>query len=362
MREKYQILIVDDNITNIDILKNTLKDKYSLSAAKNGKKAIKIANKLKPDLILLDIMMPEMDGFEVCETLKSQEETKNIMVIFITAINDTKDVTRAFEIGAVDYITKPFNVLEVLSRVENHLALYSYKSELENLVKERTVELEKSNKELRRSKMEVIEKLGKAGEFKDNETGKHVTRVSLYAEEIAKELKIPYDKVVCLELASMMHDIGKIGIPDQILLKPGRLTEAEFNIMKNHCDIGSIILRNKTSSDLYETMTNFEINTGQECLIEMAGNVAAFHHEKWDGSGYPNGLKGEEIPLEARVVALADVYDALSTKRPYKEPFPQEKCLKIIKQSSGTHFDPKIVDAFFNRLNRIEIIKNEYAE
>lgn len=334
---KPTILIVDDTPENITILSKILSE-YNIKAANNGIKAIEIASRFNPDVILLDIMMPEMDGYTAIKHLKRDPNTKNIPVIFITAMSEVSDETRGFELGAVDYITKPISPPVVISRVKTHLKLYDQNRALEHIVSERT-------RELNDSRLEIIRRLGLAAEYKDNETGMHVIRISFYCKTIATACGMSNEWVDLIFNASPMHDIGKIGIPDHILRKPGRLNAEERAIMERHAEIGAKIIGNHDN-----------------ILLETARTVALTHHEKWDGSGYPHGLKGEEIPLTGRIVAIADVFDALTSKRPYKEAWSLEKSVAHIKEESGRHFDPALVAVFIERLDEILALAKEHAD
>jgi putative two-component system response regulator len=327
---KPTILIVDDVPDNITVLTNILAD-YNLKAANNGTKALEIASRFKPDIILLDIMMPDMDGYAVCTRLKRNLHTKNIPVIFITAMDEETNEARGFELGAVDYITKPVSPPVVRARVKTHLNLYDQNKALEHLVLERT-------KALNQSRLEIIRRLGLAAEYKDNETGMHVIRMSYYCKVMAAAIGMSDEEAELILNASPMHDIGKIGIPDNILSKPGKLDAQERAIMEQHTQIGARIIG--------------EHNTP---LLDMARTVALTHHEKWDGTGYPRGIKGENIPLVGRIVAVADVFDALVSKRPYKKAWPAERAVAVIKEESGKHFDPEVVKVFLANLD--EIIK-----
>jgi len=328
--DKPTILIVDDVPDNITVLTNILAE-YNLKAATNGAKALEIASRFIPDIILLDIMMPDMDGYAVCTRLKRNLHTKNIPVIFITAMDEVTDEARGFELGAVDYIIKPVSPPVVRARVKTHLNLYDQNKALEYLVVERT-------KALNQSRLEIIRRLGLAAEYKDNETGMHVIRMSYYCKVMAAAIGMSDQEVELILNASPMHDIGKIGIPDIILGKPGKLDAQERAIMEQHTEIGAKI-----------------IGEHHNPLLDMARAVALTHHEKWDGTGYPQGLKGDNIPLAGRIVAVADVFDALVSERPYKKAWPVEKAVAEIKKESGKHFDPRLVDVFVANLD--EIIK-----
>lgn len=336
---KATILIVDDAPENIDILRGLLKEEYKIKVAINGAKALKIAQTTPSlDLILLDVMMPNMDGYEVCRQLKSKISTASIPVIFVTAKGEADDETLGFDLGAVDYITKPISPPVVKKRVQIHLALHNEKRLLKALVLERTQELEASRKE-------IIACLSKAAEYKDNDTGMHVKRMSQYAKILGLASGMTEDEASALQETASMHDIGKIGLPDYILQKPGRLNAAEIKKMQEHPQIGVDILG------------------GQTCvLLNMARSIAISHHEKWDGSGYPNGLKGEEIPLHGRIAAIADVFDALTAPRPYKDAWSVEEAIKLMKKESGKHFDPQLIELFIGCLPNIIKIKKQYRE
>lgn len=323
---KPKILIVDDEPTNLKVLNNILKDMYKLIFAKSGSEALRLIEKDKPDLILLDVMMPEMTGYEVCETLKQNVLYKSIPVIFVTALNDSIDEAKGLNIGAVDYISKPVTPAVVKARVKTHLSLVDAD-------------------ELRRTRLQVIQRLGRASEYKDNETGMHVMRMSHYAKVVALAYGYSDEQADNLFNAAPMHDIGKIGIPDSIMLKPGKLTDEEFAEMKKHPEIGAEIL-GESDSD----------------LIELAKVVSMTHHEKWDGTGYPNQLKGDEIPLAGRIVALADVFDALTSVRPYKDAWSVDKALDFITSQKYKHFDPLLVDLFISKIDDIIKIKEQWID
>ncbi|MCF8167388.1 MAG: two-component system response regulator [Rhodoferax sp.] len=337
--ERPTILIVDDTPDNIDVLTQVLDPLYRTKIAVNGERALRIAaGDSKPDLILLDIMMPGMSGYEVCQRLKRNSDTQGIPVIFVTAMNEVEDERKGLDLGAVDYITKPISPAIVLARVRTHLALYDQTRELERLVQLRTAELETT-------RAQIIQRLGRAAEFKDNETGNHVIRMSHFARLTAQALGMGDASVKLLFLAAPMHDVGKIGIPDNILLKPGKLDALEWEVMRQHPSMGAEILGQHTNP-----------------LLHAAREVALTHHEKWDGSGYPHGLRGEEIPLFGRIVAIADVFDALTSARPYKTAWTVEAALQNLEQGAGTHFDPDLLSPFKSALPDILAIKERYAE
>tara|TARA_R110001599_G_scaffold107938_3_gene270836 strand:- start:5434 stop:6489 length:1056 start_codon:yes stop_codon:yes gene_type:complete len=333
------VLVVDDTPENLDILSEVLRDTYQVKVATRGRRALEIVRKTPPDLILLDIMMPEMDGFEVCRALKEDYTTRHIPIIFATASIDPKDELRGLEMGAVDYITKPVSPPVVLARVRTHLALHDQNQELERKVRQRTVQLNET-------RLQIIRRLGRAAEYKDNETGLHVIRMSHYARLIGLAAGMDETEAELLLNAAPMHDIGKIGIPDSILQKPGKLTPAEWEIMKTHAAIGAEILGDTEGSG----------------LLTMASVVAVSHHEKWDGSGYPHGLAGEDIPRVGRIVAFADVFDALTSTRPYKEAWPVQRAVDWIVSQSGQHFEPHLVDCFLKCIPEMEVVRSRYRE
>jgi len=320
------ILLVDDEPTNLRVLRTVLNDLYRLLFAKNGQEALQLAAEHQPDLILLDVMMPGMTGFDVCTRLKANASTRQIPVIFVTALRDEIDETQGFDVGAVDYITKPITPAVVRARVKTHLSL---------------VQAE----ELKKTRLQIIQRLGRAAEYRDNETGLHILRMSHFSQVIALAYGLSPKRAEDLLHAAPMHDIGKIGIRDDILLKPGKLTDEEFREMQRHPLIGAEILGDADSH-----------------LLKLAQQVALYHHEKWDGSGYPHGLKGEAIPLEARIVALCDVFDALTSTRPYKSAWSIEDTMAHLQAQKGRHFDPQLVDLLEQELPKILEIKARWAE
>jgi putative two-component system response regulator len=320
------ILAVDDESTNLQLLRQILQDRYSLLFAKDGPRALELAAKEQPDLILLDVMMPDMTGYEVCRRLKADPATEAIPVIFVTALTDITDEVDGFEAGAVDYITKPVSPAVVKARVRLHLSL---------------VRLD----ELKASRLEIVQRLGLAAEYKDNETGLHVIRMSHYTRLLAIACGLDEDDVDDLFNAAPMHDIGKIGIPDRILQKPAKLDEEEWRVMQGHPNIGADIIGRHATG-----------------MLAVACQVAQNHHEKWDGTGYPNGLKREEIPLAGRIVAVADVFDALTSVRPYKQAWSVEQACDYLRAQRGLHFEPRLVDLFLTQLPAIIEVMKKWAE
>ena len=336
---KQCVLVVDDSPENIDLLSEILREDYRVRVATSGEKALKIVySDEPPDLILLDIMMPGVSGLEICRRLKANPDRRRIPIIFVTAMSSTEDERRGLEIGAVDYITKPISPPIVMARVRTHLALYDQSRELANMVAQRTTEL-------LTTRQQIIRRLGRAAEFKDNETGNHVLRMSHYARLIALADGLGEESAGIIFNTAPMHDIGKIGIPDAILLKPGKLDAAEWEVMYQHPIMGAEIIGKHDNE-----------------LLETARIIALTHHEKFDGSGYPQGLTGEAIPLEGRIVAIADVFDALVSVRPYKPALPLETALQYFDEQSGRHFDPTLLVAFKKALPEILRIKEIYAD
>ncbi|PCK09250.1 MAG: two-component system response regulator [Alteromonadaceae bacterium] len=338
------ILIVDDELANLKLLEKTLSyDGYTkIALIQDSRNVLAHYQSARPDLVLLDLNMPHLNGFSILEAFRALDDPLMPPVIVITAQDDRESLVKAFELGARDFITKPFDRLELLMRVRNLLEVYAahrYQRKenkaLEEVVHSRTVEL-------RRTKLEIIRRLGKAAEYKDEETGNHILRMSRVSELIGRGSGCNSEGCELLLHASPMHDIGKIGIPDKILLKPGKLTPDEFEIMKTHAKIGAELL----SGDSSEVLTTASI-------------IALMHHEKWDGSGYPKGLKGDSIHPFARIVAAADVFDALMSDRPYKKAWTADESFKYLSDNSGSHFDPEVIRVFLSL--RVEVLEI-YAE
>ena len=333
------VLLVDDTPFNIDVLRGVLSQAYTLKVATNGEKALALANSHpQPELVLLDVMMPGMDGYEVCRRLKLADNTRNIPVVFVTSMSEVEDERKGFESGGVDYITKPVSPPLVQARVATHLRLYAHERHLTELVQARTRELEAT-------RLEIIRRLGRAAEFKDDETGQHVIRMSHYTRILAEAAGMSAIDVDMLFNAAPMHDIGKIGIPEAILLKPGKLDDEEWKTMRKHPAIGAGI-----------------IGRHAHPLLNTARIVALTHHEKWNGSGYPRGLAGEQIPLEGRIVAIADVFDALTSERPYKKAWPVEDATALLQRDAGSHFDPRLVQLFMERLPEVLRVRALYTD
>jgi putative two-component system response regulator len=359
--ERSTVLVVDDSPDNLALMSELLKDKYKLKMANNGERALKLAQTgTPPDIILLDIMMPVMDGYDICRHLKENKETRDIPVIFLTARIEVGDETKGFELGAVDYITKPISPPVLLARLQTHLQLKRMRDYLKNQNEFLEAEVERRTKEIVAIQKVTIMAMSSLAETRDNDTGNHIRRTQSYVKVLAEKLrKLPRfshilddDKTIQMLLESApLHDIGKVGIPDCILLKPGRLTDEEFAIMKTHCILG----RN--------SIISAEQRLGLELpFLTLAKEMTYSHHEKWDGTGYPEELSGDDIPIPGRLMALADVYDALICKRCYKGPMTHEEAISIIEKGSGSHFDPDIVDAFLDVADQFRKISLVYAD
>ncbi len=349
------ILVVDDAPENIKVLSGILSDDYKVKVALSGEKALNIANgKDHPDLVLLDVMMPEMDGFEVCRRLKNNPVTKDIPVIFVTAKGEVVDEQTGFEVGCVDYITKPVSPPIVEARVKSQIELHNQKKLLESLVQQRTEELNVTQDV-------TILSMSTLAETRDNETGGHILRTREYVRALGSylttlpEFKNILDLRMVEEIAKSapLHDIGKVGIPDSILLKPGKLTDEEFETMRTHAEIGWKAI--KTAEEALG-------QTQSSSFLHYAREITYTHHEKWNGHGYPRGLEGEEIPLSGRMMAIADVYDALISKRYYKPPMTHEKAKSIILEERGKSFDPVLVNAFVAIEDEFQRIAEQYAD
>ncbi len=354
-REKSIILVVDDEPINLALLNHLLQSDYIVKVAKNGEKALEIAfSKEPPDLILLDIVMAELDGYEVCRQLKENPITQKIPVIFLTGMLEEKDEEKGLKLGAVDYLTKPIRESIVKVRVHNHLQLKRHQDHLEELVRERT-------EELILTQDATIHSLASLVETRDNETGGHIRRTQKYLQLLACNLMekpqfqavLNPDIVTLIYKSAPLHDIGKVGVPDNILLKPGILTEAEFEEIKKHTIYGFEAL-NMAGKFFKGKRENF--------FLRYAGEIAYTHHEKWDGTGYPQGVAGEEIPISGRLMAIADVYDALVTRRSYKPIFSHVKATEIMRVGRGNHFDPQILDEFLRCENDFRLIAHEFAD
>ncbi len=347
-----KILVVDDTKTNIEVLEGILGNDYEVFVALNGRKALVLAEKVKPDLILLDVMMPEMDGYETLRQMRASGLVNDTPVIFLTAKADSKSEQIGLNLGAVDYITKPFNPDLVRLRIKNQLEFKHQRDNLHDIVDEQT-------RVLRKTLNVMLTCLGALAEHRDTDTGEHIKRTQVLVQMLAQKLRnhprffeaIPNQEYVdYYASAAPLHDIGKVGIPDEILRKPGRLDENERNIMSEHPQIG------------YDVLVRATRELGGHPLVKIAADITLYHHERWDGLGYPMKKKGDEIPVGARLMAVADVYDALVSRRPYKEPFPHDVAVNEIKKGSGTQFDPDVVDAFVSFESILPSIYEKYRD
>ncbi len=358
--EKPVILVVDDNPDNLTLMSGLLKARYRVKIAIHGEKALTIAQTdAPPDLILLDIMMPGMDGYTVCRHLKANPRTSDIPVIFLTARVEIEDEQKGFELGAVDYITKPVSPPILMARVKNHLALRAHANFLRDKSAYLEEEINRRTREIRAIQDVTILTLASLAETRDSETGNHIRRTQLYVKIVAEALQsnlrfgtlLTDAYIMTLFKSAPLHDIGKVGIPDHILLKPGRLEPEEFAIMQRHSELG------KRAIEQAEEQLGITVD-----FLQIAKEIAYGHHEKWDGSGYPQGIKGDQIPVSARLMAIADVYDALISRRIYKEGMPHDKAVGIIAEGKGAHFDPDMVDAFMAIAEDFRRIATRYAD
>jgi len=359
--DKPTILVVDDTPDNLSLMTGLLKDLYKVKIANNGERALKVAmTGTPPDIILLDIMMPVMDGYETCRHLKENQATKDIPVIFLTAKAEIEDEMKGFELGAVDYITKPISPPVVLARVNTHLQLKKMRDYLKDQNVFLEAEVQRRTQEVVAVQEVTILAMASLAETRDNDTGNHIRRTQFYVKALSQKLRshprfsyfLDDEKTIDLLFKSApLHDIGKVGIPDHILLKPGRFTDEEFEIMKTHPALGR------------DAIIAAEQRLGLDLpFLSFAKEIAYSHQEKWDGTGYPEGLSGDDIPISGRLMAVADVYDALICRRVYKEGMPHEKALGIIREGGGTHFDPDIVEAFTEIADEFIQIAKRYED
>jgi putative two-component system response regulator len=350
MKDKPVILVIDDQLQNIELLETYLIPQgYEIVKATNGEESLGKLSGNQIDLILLDVMMPDMDGFEVTRRVRQDNTHRLLPIILVTSLRETEDRVKGIEAGCDDFISKPVDKMELLARVRSLLKvkayndlMSNYRKELESEVTRRTEELKQAFERIKAASLDTIYRLSMAAEYKDEDTGAHIKRMSRYSAAIARRMGLDKSAIETILYASPMHDLGKIGIPDQILVKPAKLDPVEWEIMKLHTVIGAKILKGSDAE-----------------FIRLGETIAQCHHEKWDGSGYPNNLKGIEIPIAGRITAIADVFDALTSKRPYKKPFSVEESLAIIREGRRSHFDPDVVDAFFAIQDEILTIKKQ---
>lgn len=333
------VLVADDSPQNIELLSRVLGPAYRIKVATSGEKALKLVySDDPPDLILLDIMMPDLSGHEVCRRIMAHPDRRRIPIIFVTAMTSIEDESLGLALGAVDYISKPISPPLLQARVRTHLALYDQSRELERMVAQRTTELVST-------RQQIIRRLGRAVEYRDNESGNHVVRMSHIARLIAQQAGMGPESVQLLFQTTAMHDVGKIGVPDRILLKPGPLDDEEWALVRQHAQIGADIIGRHDNE-----------------LLATARTIALTHHERWDGTGYPQGLQGEQIPLFGRIVAIADVFDALMNHRPYRPAMSAAEALTVMAELRGLHFDPMLLDCFFQQQYAILKIMELYSD
>ncbi|MGB7324977.1 MAG: HD domain-containing phosphohydrolase [Rubripirellula sp.] len=364
-----QVMIVDDESTNIEIVRAYLEEDgfAKFITTTDSTLAIDKIRDQRPDIVLLDINMPKVSGLQILETMKSDSELKLIPTVVLTASTSSDVKLQALRSGASDFLAKPVDPSELILRVENVLAVKAYQDHLAQYSEQLERQVRVRTRELIRSRQEAIHCLARAGEYRDDDTGQHVLRVGRYAALIADELGFPRAAIDLIEQAAQLHDVGKIGVPDAILHKPGKLDPHEFEIMRGHCGIGRRIINPLSHEESIRlkkhTSVGMQIMSSTTSpVLKLASVIAATHHEKWDGSGYPNGLADKNIPIEGRIVAVADVFDALSSQRPYKAAFPVDKCLEILNEGRGTHFDPNVLDAFMRRKDEAIQIRQGYVD
>ncbi len=339
------VLVCDDEMMNRKVASKILnKEGFDVIEAENGQEALDLLQEHRVDLVLMDLMMPQMDGFEATKIIKANEDLSSIPLIVISALSDKSNITKALELGADEYISKPFDIVEFRLRVKNGIKIGSFSNMLKDEVAKKTKELAKALDEVKQSEKDIIAILGKTAEYRDNETSTHTIRVGEMASMLARRYGMDEEYTQLIRLAAPMHDIGKVGIADSILLKPGKLDENEFSIMRTHAEIGYQIL-----------------STKQTPLLKLAAEIAYTHHEKYNGFGYPRGLQGDEIPISGAITAIVDVFDALMAKRPYKEPFSLEKTLGIIREGKGEHFHPELVDIFLESIDEVLLIREKFG-
>lgn len=358
------IMIVDDEPINIKVVQKLLKSAgyEDFITTSDSREALNIIRQQHPDVVVLDIMMPHISGIHILEAIRGDRELCHLPVLFLTAAADEETKSYALELGATDFLTKPVKPTELIPRIKNALVLKAhhdqmtaYSRRLEEDVRQRTAELV-------RSREEVIHVLACAAEYRDKETGNHVLRVGRFAGLIARELGFSEYRSELIEQAAILHDVGKIGIPDAILLKPAKLDEGEIEHMKRHCEYGRNILHAQPSYGSQDVFASSNQQEFRSPILRIAATITMSHHEQWDGSGYPQGLSGEAIPIEGRVTAVADVFDALSCRRPYKAPIPLDRCFEMLQQGRGKHFDPQVLDAFVARKDEVVRVAVELAD
>lgn len=367
--EAPRILIVDDEPINIKVITKYLHELgYDrCDGLSDARQAVSLITKDLPDLVILDVMMPFVTGVEILAALRARPETAHLPVLVLTAAVDRATRLSVLEAGATDFLNKPIDPSELSPRVRNAMTVKKFNDSLRNQARDLELAVRTRTAELEASRQDIIHCLARAAEFRDDDTGHHVLRVGRYASLIAKAMGMDEDSVEQIRQAAQLHDIGKLGIPDSILLKTGKLEPDEYERMQRHTSIGKRVIERLPQHEWDELRKHVQIGAQildipRSPVLQMAARIALTHHEWWNGQGYPLGLAGEDIPLEGRITAVADVFDALSSRRPYKPPFPREHCFQIISDERGTHFDPRVVDAFFSMRDEIVRIQIELAD
>jgi putative two-component system response regulator len=369
---KKQILILDDDQRILDALRRTLHNQsadWEVTYCRHPEEAWESLLQTAYDAIVTDIRMPGINGLELIERIRNTEKTKDVPVVVLTGLNDHDLKEKALTSGAVDLLNKPVDAGQLIARLRSVLQIKSYQDDLKAANELLSEKVQRQSLDLAQSRMSVICRLGMAAEFRDEDTGNHVIRVGCYGRAVAAAMGMPRSFLEMLLLAAPLHDIGKIGIPDSVLLKPGPLTDEEWVIMQQHCEIGGCILHEQSKAmiplfDWYsvEPPAMKQTLENRDPVLEMAATIALSHHEKWDGGGYPRQLAGEDIPLESRIVAVADVFDALTSNRPYRPARPEEEALTIMDSTVGTHFDPRVHAAFMRSLPEIRAIRDRFSD
>lgn len=363
------VMVIDDEAINVKLVRKVLQEVgfVQFSDVTDPREALSRIRQASPDVILLDIMMPHINGLEILEAIRATAQLKHVPVLILTASVDRETKLEALELGATDFLTKPVDRAELIPRVRNALKMKAchdhfrnYSTHLEETVRQRT-------EEVVNSRLQIVHCLAKAAEFHDDVTGRHIIRVGRYAGLIGEELGLSSHEAQLLELAAQLHDVGKIGIPDSILRKEGALTPEEFTIVQEHCVMGKSVFddqqeRQDSVMREHSILGSKLLGTSNSPLLRLAARIALTHHERWDGEGYPIGLSGEDIPLEGRITAVADVFDALSGKRCYKDAYPMDRCFELLEEGRGTQFDPMVLDAFLRRRDDVIDIQLALAD
>ena len=366
---KAKIMIIDDEQLVIKVVKRylTAEGYINFVTVNDSRQAVKRIWEEQPDVILSDINMPHVSGLDILRVRQRSQELSSIPVLILSASSEQDVMREALELGATDFLAKPVDPCSLSLRVQNTLIVKSQHDYLANQAKNLESQVEERLKQLEDSRNQIVHCLARAAEYRDNETGEHIIRVGKYCRVIAEELGFSEEYCREIELGAQLHDVGKIGIPDSILLNPGRLTVEEFETIKTHCGVGLEIMEPLSQFDQerlrgHANSGGFIMDTQESSMLQLAASIARTHHEKWDGTGYPAKLAGEAIPIEGRICCVADVFDALCSERPYKPKFPLKKCLEIMLSERGTRFDPQVLDAFFIRFEQIEEIRVAYED